>query len=476
MRKIKKLTAIVIAFAIVASNAWAEEKAYEKTFADVPETHWAFEYIADMAKRDIISGYPDGTFLPEEAVSRAEFARILASAAGLEIKPEAGSSFADVSPRDWYFPYIEAVKDYFEGYNVDKEVIFVPNDKALREDIATAMVKVKGYDAEGADISTIEEMFTDCGDISEDAKKYIATAVDKGLIAGYPEGTFLPQQTITRAEAASLLWRAFREDKAEATEPTPTPAPTPTPEPTPTPTPAPTGEPDEPPHSNETTLAVVQKGMQNYIPQDGDDVEMIQVLYKGIEKEKLILKDGLYAESGLGVGDVFFFGTDRFGYVDEIYLIYDYSENEFMSLTAKDWSANLWDEGKEYQLAQGYIADFRNPVNGNATIMLAACPAIEGGYLDTSIDVDDDHENGVGVFAVDQDCLVYEYDPFNEDIIPAADRFSIKNISSVKASRFDKFEADGRKGVYEGDLISCANYAVVIIEDGVVTEIYTIVK
>lgn len=470
MRNINKLTAIVMAFAICVLNVRAEKMEHSKTFADVEETHWAFEYIADMAKMDIISGYPDGTFLPEEAVSRAEFARILASAAGLEIKPEAGSSFADVSPRDWCYPYIEAVKDYFDGYNVDKEVIFAPNDKALREDIATAMVKVKGYDAEGADISTIEEMFTDCGDISEDAKKYIATAVDKGLIAGYPEGTFLPRQTITRAEAASLLWHAFKEDKIEVTEPTPTPAPTSTPEPTHTPSKEP-AEPDEPPHSNETTLAVVQKGMQNYTTQDGDDVEMIQVLYKGIEKEKLIFKDGLYAESGLGVGDVFFFGTDRFGYVDEIYLIYDYSENEFMSLTAKDWSANLWDEGKEYQLAEGYIVDAYRGV-----ITLATRSSVEAGYLDTSIDVDDDHENGVGVFAVDEDCLVYEYDPFNEEIIPASDKFSIKSISSVKASRFDKFEVDGEKGVYEGDLQSRANYAVVIIDDGVVTEIYTIVK
>lgn len=473
MRKIKKLTAIIIAFAIVASNAWAEEKAYEKTFADVPETHWAFEYIADMAKRDIISGYPDGTFLPDETVSRAEFARIMAGAAGLEIKPEEDSSFVDVSKEDWYFPYIEAVKDYFDGYNSGNEVMFAPNDKALREDIAVAMVKLKGYDTQSTNISTIEEMFADWGDISGNAKKYIATAVEKGLISGYPEGTFQPKKSITRAEAASLLWHAFKEDEAEVPEPSPVPEPEPEPTQKPSEEPA---EPNEPPHSNETTLAVVQKEMQNYITQDGDDTEMIQVLYKGVVKEKLILKDGLYAESGLGVGDVFFFKTDRFGYVDEIYLIYDYSENDFRNLTAKNWSSNLWDDGADYQLAQGYIADFKNPKEGSATIMLAACPAIESGYLDTNIDIDDDHENGVGVFAVDEDCLVYEYDPFNENIVSVANRFSIKSISSVKASRFDKFEVNGQKGVYEGDLQSRANYAVVIIDDGVVTEIYTIIR
>lgn len=509
MTKMKKLITTMLALALGIGSAIAApveygeelsgqlDKEYEQVFPDVSKQHWAFEYISDMVEREILSGYPDGTFKPEDKVSRAEFARIMASAAGLEVKPTSVSSFADVAITDWYSPYIETAKYFLNGYNISGEMVYAPNAKALREDIAVAMVKMKGYDVSDADTSALESVFKDHEGISEYAKKYIAVALERGLISGYEDNTFRPQNTITRSESAALLWRACQygnDNKVDVIEPTPAPTPepeetpeptpapteepeetpeptpTPTPKPTPTPTPAPTEEPEEvynEPHAFETTLAVVQKAAQDYTTADGDDAEMVEVLYNGKKQEKLLFKSGLYDETGLGVGDVFFFGTDRHGFVDEIYLIYDYSEDEFMNLTANDWSANLWDEGTDYRLAGGYIVDVTS-----GTIMLAPRAAIEAGYLDTSIDIDDDHENGVAVFGLADDYLAYEFDAFNDNIVGMANKLNVK--SNVKASRFDRFEIEG--GIYEGTLIDYANYAVVIVEDDIVTEVYTIVK
>lgn len=511
MTKMKKLITAMLVLALGIGNVLASpveygeelagqpDKEYAQIFPDVAKTHWAFLYISDMVERDILSGYPDGTFRPEDKVSRAEFARIMASAAGLEVKSASVSTFADVAITDWYSPYIETAKYFLSGYNISGEMVYAPNSKALREDIAVAMVKMKGYDVSDADIGALEEMFTDHQGISEFAKKYIAVALERGLISGYEDNTFRPQNTITRAESAALLWRTCQygnDNKVDVIEPTPAPEETPEPTPTPKPTPGPTEEPEETlepiptptpkptptpavtnpnedigvtPHSNETTLAVVQKAAQPYTTDDGDDAEKVLVLYKGEEETQLIFKEGIYAEAGLGVGDAFFFGTDRFGFVDEIYLIYDYSEDEFMNLTARNWSSNLWDEGADYRLAEGYIVEVYR-----GKITLAARPAVEAGYLDTSIDIDDDHENGVAVLGVAEDGIAYEFDAFNENIITMADRFCVKHIDSVKASYFDRYETEN--GVYEGDLQSRANYAIVIIEDDIVTEVYTITK
>ena len=61
----------------------APDKVYRQIFTDVPKDHWAFSYISEMSERGVLSGYPDGKFYPESQVTRAEFAKIMTTAAGL---------------------------------------------------------------------------------------------------------------------------------------------------------------------------------------------------------------------------------------------------------------------------------------------------------------------------------------------------------------------------------------------------------
>lgn len=178
-------------------------------FSDVPSTHWAFDYIGEMAQREVISGYPDGRFLPENQVTRAEFAKIMVCAAGMRVSNTNQTSFTDVYTSDWYCPYIEAAKEYLTGYSTASGMVYRPTTPALREDIAVALVKLKGYDTSVVDESILN-MFSDSYSISDSAKKYVAVAVERGLISGYDDNTFRGQATITRAEAATMLWRAFQ--------------------------------------------------------------------------------------------------------------------------------------------------------------------------------------------------------------------------------------------------------------------------
>lgn len=205
----KKLLSIFMSALLIIGSIPAVS-AYGYQFNDVGSNHWAYEYICEMSSRGVLSGYPDGYFRPDKNVTRAEFAKIMTSAAGLGLYYPDYSDFADVSYDDWFYPYVEAAKYYLSGYETYYGYYYMPNDLALREDIAVAMVKLKGYSTDGYDLSLLQTMFTDWQSISSNAQKYVAVAVEKGLISGYDDGTFCGQNSITRAEAATLLYQAYK--------------------------------------------------------------------------------------------------------------------------------------------------------------------------------------------------------------------------------------------------------------------------
>ena len=208
-------------------------KEYSQTFKDVDANFWAFTCIAEMTERNVLSGYPNGNFYPNNTVTRAEFAKIMCLAAGLTVNVVNSTSYEDVKVSAWYAPFVECGKYYLSGYIADGKKYYKPEDKALREDIAVALVKLKGYDTSVYDESILKAMFTDWQSISEGARKYVAVAVENGLISGFEDNTFRGQASITRAQAATLLWRAYQYgngnkvfEKEEFDEPV-TPAPKP---------------------------------------------------------------------------------------------------------------------------------------------------------------------------------------------------------------------------------------------------------
>ena len=179
-----------------------------------------------------------------------------------------------------------------------------------------ALVRLKGYSVDDVDYSYLSK-FKDQNSISNNVKAYVAVAVQKGLIDGFEDGTFRGQSTLTRAEAATLLWRAFQygnDDKIVSTpkptvaaenpatvaptlrptakptakptvKPTekPTPKPTkestpePTEEPTPEPTEEPTPEPTEKPkpYAVDTIVKADVSGYWKYSKDNDDNIYYI---------------------------------------------------------------------------------------------------------------------------------------------------------------------------------------------------------
>ena len=267
----KKFISLFISISIIICSSFSAfaydyRVDYPQRFWDVPKDHWAFNYIAELVNKGVLAGYEDGSFKPDNTVTRAEWAKIMVLAAGLPANDN-NVYFTDMG-NHWANIYVNTAKDYLAAYT---DGTFKPDQAAVREDVTVSMVKLKGYDVSNVDYAYLSQ-FTDVNSISNSLKAYVAVAVEKDLISGFDDGTFRGQNTLTRAEAATLLWRAFQygnDNKVVdtpdtpvttppvttvTTPPTQTEEPLTTPEPTekPKPTSEPTEEPEPTPEPTET--------------------------------------------------------------------------------------------------------------------------------------------------------------------------------------------------------------------------------
>ena len=100
MKNILKLMLSACALVLFASNAFA--------FPDVAENHWAAKQIQELNERGIVVGYPDGTFLPDDNVTRAEYASMVIKALGQQdITVAQPVNFADITPDFWAYDVIQ---------------------------------------------------------------------------------------------------------------------------------------------------------------------------------------------------------------------------------------------------------------------------------------------------------------------------------------------------------------------------------
>lgn len=199
----KKYLFFVLFFLAFISQA---QIAYSQAFTDVQD-HWAVGYIGQLSEANVISGYPDGTFRPEDNITRAEFIKALVVSRALPLRPVANPTFTDVKPYYWCYPYIETA--VAAGIVVSAEYIqltFKPDQPITRVEAAMFLSRSLGL----AEESTYTG-FDDGYQIPGEFRGYIRAAKERGLISGYPDGTFRPWNPISRAEASTILVRYIYE-------------------------------------------------------------------------------------------------------------------------------------------------------------------------------------------------------------------------------------------------------------------------
>ncbi|OPX84123.1 MAG: Endo-1,4-beta-xylanase A precursor [Pelotomaculum sp. PtaB.Bin104] len=184
----------------------ALESKERQSFDDVNQSTgaWAKEPIELLAGAGVLKGVGTGRFEPGRPVTRAEITMILSRAfqlPALDNKPV----FTDVAGTEWYAGCVAAgagaglVKGY-EDHN------FRPNNNITREELAVILARALDLLGEPATVGT---NFTDAGLVSPWAKDSLAAVVAKGLAGGHPDGTFRPQEPVTRAECAAMVYRAI---------------------------------------------------------------------------------------------------------------------------------------------------------------------------------------------------------------------------------------------------------------------------
>jgi len=195
--RLKRLGCCILAIVLslplaVPVNSYAASK-----FTDTGG-HWAESYINTAVNQKIITGYPDGKFQPDKAVTRAEFATMVNKALG-----NAGTeslTFSDVSYGEWYYNDVAkaVAAAYTAGYD---DSTFRPNNPITRQEAAVMISRFVPTYGEGGNLKA----YSDYISIADWAYDAVEKVNGKGYIGAYSDGKIHPADQLTRAQTAKII-------------------------------------------------------------------------------------------------------------------------------------------------------------------------------------------------------------------------------------------------------------------------------
>lgn len=170
--------------------------------------HWAQKNIESLVTYHYINGYPDGTFRPDQPISRAEFITLLLNI--LHVKP---SFSLTVPSTHWAQAQIDQAVDQGIILLHEYPYGYEPDGSLNRGELATMVIRALKKQPDYGPLP-----FSDAEQIANSAYRgYIKTAYSEGIISGYPDGKFKPYNPVTRAQAATVCLNLI--DKLQSTGP-----------------------------------------------------------------------------------------------------------------------------------------------------------------------------------------------------------------------------------------------------------------
>ncbi len=188
----------------------------QTSFYDVPSSYWAAEFIQQMAQQGVIAGFPDGSFRPEEPVTRAQFSAMLRKAFNKSPQRQA-INFADVSTNYWAYSAIQEAYStgFLTGYPGN---IFRPDQNIPREQVLVSLANGLEYSASGG-VDSVLQYYNDSSNISNYARAPIAAATEKNMVVNYPNVKFLNPTTVaTRAQVVAFIHQAMLNSNLSASQ------------------------------------------------------------------------------------------------------------------------------------------------------------------------------------------------------------------------------------------------------------------
>lgn len=199
----KKIISALMLMCLAFSNLLA----LAQQFTDLSSNYWAYNSIQNLASQNIISGYSDSTFRPENPVTRAEFATMIVKALGRE-NSSIGSPhyFRDLSQNFWAYNNIQRSFDLglIKGF---PDGTFRPNAFITRTEVIAILASAaQTSPLSNSEAQQILSRFYDANRVPSWAVVPVAQAVQKNLVVNYPQPNFLmPEKRATRAEVAAML-------------------------------------------------------------------------------------------------------------------------------------------------------------------------------------------------------------------------------------------------------------------------------
>lgn len=236
MKKLTRILGLVFVFQTmlgwtILTNPPKTSAQNTQPFSDVSPYHPNFTAISDLKKRNIINGYPDGTFKPDQFINRVESLKLILLSAKIDI-PETNIEklFTDVQKLEWYSKYLvkakelNLIKGYPDGsYKPAQFINLVENLKIL----------LLAHKINLADITVTQNPYADAF-INQWYSNYLQYAKNNNLINADSNNKIYPAEFVTRGEFAEIIYRLlFIIENPGQTLPPPPPSPTPTPNPQP---------------------------------------------------------------------------------------------------------------------------------------------------------------------------------------------------------------------------------------------------
>lgn len=175
--------------------------------------HWAENYINTAVNQKIITGYPDGRFLPDKAVTRAEFATMVNKALGNT--GSATLTFTDVPYGEWFYNDVAKALSaaYTAGYD---DNTFRPNNPITRQEAAVMISRIVPTYGAGGNLKA----YSDYRSIADWASDAVEKVNGKGYIGAYDDGKIHPADQLTRAQTAKIICEIIEHENIVSSSPT----------------------------------------------------------------------------------------------------------------------------------------------------------------------------------------------------------------------------------------------------------------
>ncbi len=182
-------------------------------FSDMGGYEWAMNAVNALTAAGVINGKSEDMklFAPSDTVTREEFVKMIMLALKLSDGSDAPTAnYADVDPQSWCAPYISAAVSYgiINGVSAEK---FGIGEPITRQDMAAITFRAMKCAFDIRDVGQTAAPFSDYTD--EYARAAVGYLSSKGIISGYPDGTFGAERTADRAEAAQIIYNVVRQNE-----------------------------------------------------------------------------------------------------------------------------------------------------------------------------------------------------------------------------------------------------------------------